>query len=219
MTSPESRTATLRRWITPRNVTAVIGIVVLIAAVLSVRVVSIEDDQAGAPESFDAIAFAEENYSGAIEPYIAENAIDLAFLLAELEAGTDPGEFGNSSGSGNAHAFPVTFTAVAGEATPPVMPLTIEGVADDVKVVLQIGPALSGTAIRDVTGEIPFDQFTNQLEYQNVGTELNNQVRSSVLTSLDAPSLTGKTILVTGAILWGNPKFISVIPTAIEVLP
>jgi len=219
MTSPESRTATLRRWITPRSVTAAIGVAVLIAAVLSVKVVSIEDDQAGAPERFDAVAFADKNYPNVIEPYIAENAVDLAMLVAELANGTDPGEFGNSSGAGNAHAFPVIFTAVAGTATPPVLPVNIEGIPDDVTVVVQIGPALSGTAIRDVTGELSFDQFTNQLEYQNVGTELNNQIRGSVLESLDAAALTGKTIVVTGAILWGNPAFVSVIPTSIEVQP
>jgi predicted lipoprotein len=215
----ETRPTALRRWVNLRTVSAAIGVIVLVAAVLSVKVVGIEDAQSDAPEAFDPAAFAQAQYAGTIVPYIKDNAIDLATLVTELAAGADPAEFGKSSGNGSAYAFPVTFTATAEAATPPVLPLTVSGIPADVQVVMQIGPAMSGTAIRDVTGTITFDQFTNQLEYQNVGTELNNMVKSTVLAQLDAAALEGKTVLVTGAILWGNPKFISVVPISVEVQP
>jgi predicted lipoprotein len=218
MTS-ETRQSARRSLITPNRVVAAIGIVVLIAAIQSVKVISIEENSANAPEQFDAVAFAAETYPTSVVPYINNNALDLATILGELEGGADPTDFGNSTGNRNATAIAVSFTAVAGSPTPPVLPLTVDGVASDVTVVLQIGPAMSGTAIRDVTGEISFDQFTNQLEYQSVGTEFNNLVRLNVLDRLDTTAISGKTIQVTGAFLWGNPKFISIIPISAEVLP
>ena len=39
---------------------------------------------------------------------------------------------------------------------------------------MQIGPAINGTALRDVTGTVDFNEFTNQLEFQEVATEFNN---------------------------------------------
>ena len=60
----------------------------------------------------------------------------------------------------------------------------------DHEVVLQIGPAINGTALRDASGLITFDDFLNQLEYQNVATELNNRVKVDTCwpTSTPPPS-------------------------------
>ena len=44
---------------------------------------------------------------------------------------------------------------------------------------LQIGPAINGTALRDATGLINFNDFLNQIEYANAATELNNQVKAT----------------------------------------
>ena len=219
MTATEQMpTGPRRRWVTPGRILALIAAAVLVAAILSVKVVSIEEATAGDPTAFDPAALAEELFSSEIVPYINENATELATVVTALADGADPATLGNSSGAGNAYAFPVTFVAVAGEATPPVLPVTVEGMPADVVVVLQIGPSVSGTAIRDVSGLIAFDQFTNQLEFQNVGTELNNLIKADVLARIDAATLAGKTIRVNGAFLAGNPTFISVVPTSIEVL-
>ncbi len=61
-----------------------------------------------------------------------------------------------------------------------------------------------------MTGTISFNEFTNQLEYQNVGTELNNLARSKVLDAFDAAAAQGKTVEVTGAFLRVNPNLVSI---------
>ncbi len=98
-----------------------------------------------------------------------------------------------------------------------MQPIAVEGLPAETVVQLQIGPALNGTALRDVSGEISFNQFTNQLEYQNVGTELNNLVRAEVLDGLEIPA--GATVQVTGAFLRVNPQLVSVVPISVEVAP
>ncbi|WBU37920.1 DUF2291 family protein [Homoserinibacter sp. YIM 151385] len=213
--SPTTRETTtrLRPWMIAVPVIAV----VLVLAAFNVKVVSTEEADAGAAGGFDAATFAEEEYPG-IAGAVEADAIDLADLLQQLADGAEESELGHTSGASSAFAFPVTFTATAGEATPPVMPVSVEGVPDDVTVQVQVGPAVNGTALRDVTGEISFNEFTNQLEYQNVGTELNNRARAEVLDDFDAAAAEGKQIVVTGAFLRVNPSLVSVVPVKIEVL-
>jgi predicted lipoprotein len=208
-----------RSRVRPGLIALGLAIVVIVVAAFNVTVVSIDDVNAGAGDTFDPAAFAEEEFSSTIVPAIEEEAIDLPTLLADLAAGADEADFGNTSGASSAYAFPVTFTAVAGELAGPVLGLTVDGVPAETTVQLQVGPALNGTAMRDVTGEISFNSFVNQLEYQNVATELNNQVREQVLSTVDPASLPGKTLEITGAFLRVNPALVSVVPVKIEVMP
>jgi predicted lipoprotein len=50
-----------------------------------------------------------------------------------------------------------------------------------------------------------------------VATELNNQVRETVLADVDPAALPGKTITVTGAFTRVNPALVSVVPVRFEV--
>jgi predicted lipoprotein len=192
-------------------------IAVLVAAAFSTKVVSIQEAEADSAGTFDPATYAEEHFEADIVPYIEDNAVDLTTLLGDLAGGADESEFGNTSGASSAYAFPVTFTAVAGAPTPPTLPLTVDGVPPGTTVVLQIGPAINGTAIRDVSGTVSFNEFTNQLEYQQVATELNELVKASVLADLDVATIQGKRLQITGAFLRVNPALVSVVPVSIEV--
>ena len=212
--SPSPRSA-LRPWM----VLLALAVVVLVAAALNVTVVSTDEaDTAAAEGQLDPAAYAADQYD-AVTGYVDEEAVELPELLASLAGGADEAEFGNTSGASSAYAFPVTLTAVAGAVTPPVLPVTVEGLPEGTVVQVQVGPALNGTALRDVTGEISFNEFTNQLEYQGVATEFNDLVREDVLADFDAAAAAGSTIRVTGAFLRVNPALVSVVPTAIEVVP
>lgn len=201
------------RWI----IVTALTVAVIVAAALNVKVVPVGD--LAPTETFDPAEFAAQNYASEIVPQIEKDAVDLPTLLGALADGADPAEYGNTSGAGSSYAYPVTLTAVAGTPAPPALPLTVEGVPDGVVVQLQIGPALNGTAIRDVTGTISFNQFVNQLEYQGVSTALNDQVRETVLSKLDVANLEGKTLTITGAFLRVNPDFVSIVPVKVEVAP
>jgi predicted lipoprotein len=86
-----------------------------------------------------------------------------------------------------------------------------------VEVKMQIGPVLRGTSIRDGSGYIPFNQFVNQIEYADVGEELNNRVLNTVLKGLDFNSLTGKTLSVYGFFTLDDPAKILITPVKINV--
>ena len=207
------------RRVKPWMIGALAIVAVLVAAAMSVKVVSLEENEARAAGGFDPASYAADRFESEVAPQIEDDAIDLATLLGDLAGGADEAEFGNSSGSSSAYSFPVTFTGVAGTPAGAILPVTVEGVPADVTVQVQIGPALNGSAIRDVTGTESFNEFTNQLEYQTVATEFNNLVRSEVLDEVDPAALAGKTVTVTGAFTRVNPALVSVVPVSFEVQP
>lgn len=213
MSTTEPRGFRPKPWI----IATLAGIALVVAAGVSTHVVPVDEADAASAGGFDPVVFASENFDD-IAANVEDNAVDLADLLADLNGGADEDEFGNTSGAASAFAFPVTFEGVAGAAVPPVMPVTVEGIDAATIVQVQIGPALNGTALRDVTGEISFNQFTNQLEYQQVGTELNSIVRDTVLVDFDAAAAAGKTVKVTGTFLRVNPQLVSVVPVSIEIV-
>lgn len=195
---------------------AVVLLVVAGVGLATTRYVSIEDASAAASaKAFDPASYADERFESEIVPQVEKDAIELPELLADLAGGADQGEFGHAPGAGSSYSFPVTFTAVAGEVNGSILPVAVEGIASDVTVQLQVGPAITGTALRDVTGTVSFNDFTNQLEFQHVATEFNSRVRDGVLADFGVPAA-GERIMVTGAFTRVNPALVSVVPVAIE---
>ena len=74
---------------------------------------------------------------------------------------------------------------------------TYDGRAD---ISIQIGPVLRGAALRDATGIVRFTDFVNQLQFADVGNELNGRVLKTVLAPLDATKLRGRVVAFAGAL-------------------
>lgn len=197
-----------------------VGVVLVAAMVMSTKFLSGDESAAAGGEQFSAEGYAEENYESVIAEWITENAAPALDLHQAISADVDAAgeEYGGRAGT-SAWSFPVTFTGVAGQVNPAngQLPVTIDGLPADLQVIVQTGPAVNGSALRDVTGEIEFGMFTNQMEYQSVAVQLNNKVKELVLTGLDAASLNGKQITVTGAFAYGNPA--AWIVTPVEIGP
>jgi predicted lipoprotein len=172
----------------------------------------------GVKAKVDSAAYADENYQKTIVPYILDNAYPLAELDAAVIA--DPkvagAKYGNRDGDNAAYSVATTFTATGGELKGDLLVLEVEGVKTP--VYLQVGPALNGTALRDVTGIVKFTDFENQLAYQDIGTKLNDKVRDTVLSQVDKTTLTGKKMEIIGAFSLFNPKQYMVVPISIKVL-
>lgn len=215
-----SRTTTRRSPIRSWMVWTAVVIVVGVAAVMSTKFIPAEDvAAAAADEQFDPAGYADERFDSEIVPQVEDEAIDLATLLSDLDDGADEAEFGHAPGTGSSYSFPVEFVGVAGAPAGSVLPVTVEGVSGDVTVQVQIGPAITGTALRDVTGTVSFNEFTNQLEFQEVATEFNNRVRDGALADVDPATLEGETVHVVGAFTRVNPALVSVVPVVFEVQP
>lgn len=216
--SSSSATATRRPARTNLRAVWVVGavIILLVAMGLNTKVVSIRSQVAAQPGAFDPAAYGVAEFPK-IQSQIEGRAVDAATLAAAIAkdataAGTKygvPGEIGPE--------FSVKFTGVAEKATFGVYTINVPGVSPGTTIRVQTGPAINGTDVRDATGTINFGQFTNQIDYQNAGSALNNEIKSQVLTKADAAKLTGKTVSVVGAFQLVVPNSWLVTPVKLQV--
>lgn len=144
----------------------------------------------------------------------AADAVTVATAIAKDRA-TAEKEYGVPAGVGP--VISVKFAGVVGEGKSGIYKVAIDGLPDTLTVRVQTGPAINGTELRDATGKITFGQFTNQIEYQDAGSALNNEMKKEVLTKVDTRALTGKTIAVVGAFKLVNPKSWLVTPVRLDV--
>lgn len=222
-TQPDKGAHDARRLLgMPRWLVVLVPIVALaVGACFSVTVL---DSKAGAGAAaadggFDATVFAKTAYDKTVVPYITKNAIDLATLTGKLKSdksGTEE-SLGHNSGTGSQYAFAVKTAGVAGAISNGLMQLTVPGVADGYQVYVQVGPAVNGSALRDVSGKLGFDKFPNQIAYQNGALALNERAKKTVLSKIDPTSLSGKTVSVTGAFVESvNPGFVALVPIELK---
>src|SRR5262245_16006310 len=66
-------------------------------------------------------------------------------------------------------------------------------------VIVQIGPAVRGTALRDSLDFVNFNDFTNQIDFAQFGKAFNQHLDKTLLSSLPREGLVGKTVTVVGA--------------------
>ena len=167
------------------------GILVVIVAAMAldttvVRIGSSEDvrEQAFDPDRFGSTEFPR------IREFVTNRAPDAQTLAAELtsDKAAAVADYGTMAG-----AFPVMTVALSGtigEGSSGVFNVAVDGLPDDVLVRVQTGPAINGTELRDVTGDIEFNAFTNQIEYQDAGSGINRAMASETLSDLDSDSQT-----------------------------
>jgi predicted lipoprotein len=222
MTGPTVR-RTRPVWKRPRVVGGVLAVALLAAIAATTTTVSASDPGAAAAaggSTFDAVEYAQEHYESEVVPTITENAVDITELLPQIIEDPDAAgeKYGHRAGVSSPYAYAVSGEGVAEAVDGTLLPLKIDGVPDDVRVMLQVGPAINGTALRDATGLVDFNDFLNQIEYANAATELNNKVKSDVLADFDAKGAKGKTVRFVGAFAYGsNPAVLQITPVQLEV--
>ncbi|MEF0941232.1 DUF2291 domain-containing protein [Rhizobium sp. BR 362] len=166
-------------------------------------------------------AFSPEAYGAQEFPKVQANveqravaAVDLANAIAADKKAAGE-KYGVATSTGP--VMPVSLTGVFGARKANYNEIKVDGLPADIVVRVQTGPAVNGTDLRDATGKIEFGQFTNQIEYQDAGSAINNEMKKAVLAGLDVENLSGKTASVVGVFKLINPKNWLVTPVKVEV--
>jgi predicted lipoprotein len=204
-TSPETR---IRRKSHTRIV--ILVLFVLFAIIFTLRppfVVRPLTDRAGPGSGTQngqgaAAKFVDPIWDSKVLPTIQEKAQDLAKILPEIRS--DPETAGQKYGrreATNPYNYMIKGTGRVTEVhnESRVGTATVEIPELNEKVALQIGPVVRGTALRDATGIVSFNQFSNQLDYADVSKEMNSRALKTALVNVDPASLTGKTVTFFGA--------------------
>lgn len=149
-----------------------------------------------------ASKFVDPIWSSKLLPAFDEKAQDIVKILPEIRA--DPEAAGQKYGrreATNPYNYMVKgtgqVTEIKSESQAGTAMLEIPGLNE--KVALQIGPVVRGTALRDATGIVSFNQFSNQLDYADVSKEMNGRALKSAFADAAPASLAGKTVTFFGA--------------------
>ena len=172
----------------------------------------------------DANSFVEPIWKSKVIPTILAKAVDAVVLLPEIRA--DPEAAGQKYGQREA-TNPFNYmikgsgkvTQVNTESRAGTMTVEVGNGSIHETINLQIGPVVIGTALRDATGLVNFNQFTNQIDYAGVSKEMNSRAIKDALAGNDPASFAGKTIQFFGAFTF-DPKSnspIRVTPVKLEI--
>lgn len=209
--SASASKATRRKAITALAVAVLLG-----AIAFDTKVVTIGGEGDLRQQAFNPDRFGTQEFPR-IRDYVNGKAPDAAQLAEELAADKNAAITAYGTMAGAFPVMPVAFTGTAGEGKSGIFNVTVDGLPDGTAVRIQTGPAINGTELRDITGDIEFGAFKNQIEYQNAGAGINRAMAAEILDGLDREALTGKTITVTGAFTMINPTNWLVTPVTFEV--
>ncbi|MDN3561214.1 DUF2291 family protein [Vreelandella neptunia] len=196
-------------------VAAAFALALVALMALDTKVISLSELESAA--GFSPQQFAQETFPE-IQAYVENNAVNASVLAPEVlqDAGAAGEKYGVAAGIG--HIVPVSLSGIAVESRGGVYTLEVADVPSDIVIRVQTGPAINGTTLRDTTGNIQFGDFTNQIEYQDVGAALNDEMKRQVLADISGQELTGKTLEVVGSFTMINPKNWLITPVSIAII-
>lgn len=133
-------------------------------------------DNTGQSPVFDATAYAEGMWDSQALPHFQSAARSIAEVLPAITA--DIAAAGATYGyrpatEGSPWTFVVsgsaTVTAKNTQSRAGTLTVAVEGMPPGLEVAIQIGPVVRGSAVRDTLPFVSFKDFTNQLEFADVG--------------------------------------------------
>lgn len=166
------------------------GCAVSLAALLGVpllsgcKVLTIQEDaalRARRAANFDAAHYVDEIWAKKAVPTIERRAVPADKLVRAIDTGLDRAgdDYGRRVGEGSAWTFVISgtgvVTAIDTTSRRGSADVALSGGAAGRVVRLQIGPIVSGTAIRDALPFVSFNDFADQLAFADVGRALTKR--------------------------------------------
>ncbi|THD43472.1 MAG: DUF2291 domain-containing protein [Bradyrhizobium sp.] len=155
--------------------------------------------------SFDPDKIVASIWAAKVIPYFEQKAgpfvavIDLA-ANAPDEAGAKYGYRAKSDGAPWTLMVKIAGTIVAADTDSRAATVGVDARGNGKPdAIVQIGPAMRGTAIRDALDFVSFNDFTNQIDFARFGKSFNTYVNHAALEKLPRSDLLGRKITLIGA--------------------
>jgi predicted lipoprotein len=190
-----------------------IGVLAVFAAGLPLgacKIVATPKKQAAGADNgdaggFDPNAMVSAIWDAKVIPFLTAKAGALPEVMAL--ARSNPDEAGRKYGyRAKEGSEPWTFAVkvegriVSAETASRAATISVDTKGDGkVAAIVQIGPAMRGTALRDSLDFVSFNDFKNQIDYAQFGKAFNQRVVQTILSHLPRDSLVGRNVSVLGA--------------------
>ena len=176
----------------------------LVIAILGVGGCTIKyDSEKGADGAFNAKTFVENLWDTKVMPLMDTAPVDVGTVLAAIAKDPDAAgkQYGHRAGEGQPWTYlvngegAVTTVDVASRHGTATLEVMIDN--KPTTIILQIGPVIFGTALRDVLPFIAFGDFVNQIDYAEVSRALNDKATAGFAAELAGAE--GKVVSFAGA--------------------
>lgn len=176
-------------------------------------------------DSFDPDKYVEGIWADRVLPHVAERAADLTAVVEAIAADVEAAgeQYGyRELPEGNPWNFLVkgegVIAAVNTESRNGTVEVDVDGIDAATKIILQVGPVIKGTSVRDSLDFIRFGDFVNQLEFARLSNALNARVRAG-LADLDLTTLVGSRVSFAGATTPASGETMVITPVRFSVSP
>jgi predicted lipoprotein len=180
-----------------------------------------------ANDKFDARQYVSGIWEEKVLPYMEERAMDIPSLIDGLRS--DPAATCERYGyraveENNPYNFSVKgrfkVLSISSESNARIEADVepFDGAAD---VVIQVGPIIRGTSIRDLLDFVKFEDFTNQVDFAKLANELNFKVRDEVTGRFEfrEKDYRGRVFEILGATTYlsGDSRLV-IVPARLELM-
>ena len=199
-----------------------IGIILL--AVLAFNSVYFRklDERKASTSKFDAKEYSRSYFNTKLTPALS-NAVEINQLMSLLQANKEQTfeKFAHALGIGNIRYFLVKGEGIVTSVNE--NDVAVLAKADTAQKAIRIATEfVFGNAIRDASGKIDVNEFSNTMDFNNVSSEINRIVRAEVLPQFKANVKKGDTVQFAGAIELNNEHLnvddIELMPVQLKVV-
>lgn len=154
---------------------------------------------------FDPNAMVRAMWDAKVIPYLSARAGNLPDVVALARANPDEAgrRFGYRAKEGSepwTFAVKIDGRIIAAETASRAGTISVDTGGDGkIAAIVQIGPAMRGTAIRDSLDFVSFNDFKNQIDYAQFGKAFNQHAIQTILSRLPRDALVGRNVTALGA--------------------
>ena len=185
---------------------AVVAVLVIAVSGLAGCKIKYDSDTSGAggaDAAFNAATYVDKLWDAKVMPLMATAPVDVGTVLTAIAQDPDAAgkQYGRRAGDGQPWTYLVkgegAVTSV--DVTSRHGTATLEVMIDNkpTTVILQIGPVIFGTSLRDALPFIAFGDFVNQIDYAEVSRALNGKATAGFAKEMAGAE--GKVISFSGA--------------------
>ena len=186
-----------------RLLSVVAAVLVAVSSVAGCKIKYDSDKSAAANGAFDAKAYVAKIWDAKVLPQMQKSPIEVGTLLAAIAKDPEAAgkQYGQRAGEGQPWSYlvkgagAVTAVDVASRHGTATVEVMVDG--KPTAVVIQVGPVIFGTALRDALPFISFGDFVNQIDYAEVSRALNDKATEGFAKEMAGAE--GKVVSFTGA--------------------
>lgn len=174
--------------------------VVALLAYNSVYIKKLDEVKAGAA-AFDAAGYAQDFWEKKLTPGLSK-AVELGALKTQLKTEKDKAfeQHSHALGIGNIRYFLVKGQGVVTGVSENEVSIKLDDASESTGNVRIATEYIFGNAVRDASGAIDINAFTNSMDFNNVSAEINKLIREKVVPPFKSQVKKGDRIAFNGAI-------------------